>query len=648
MRRHHTFMAAIAVLGSAALLGCPKKNARSLTPCVVSGFVRTVNVTDVSAIDVLFIVDRSESMTNKQAKIAAQIPRMIEVLTNGDINADGKRDFAPPAKGIHFGVVTTDMGMGRNAAPNDGLDFFPCNQAGDDGNLINKYLGNPATTKCVPPPAPEPFVTYDPANTTANAKVVTEVSCRAQVGAGGCGYSQTLESGLKALTPSGSQIQFINTGMTTGGRGDGSNNNFLRPDSLLAVILLTDGDDCSSKDLRAYAPNFPKSSDPSADAARERDSYLTVSGNENFRCTSILNPNWQSQALYDVQRYVDGLLALRPLPELLVFSAIVGVPPNLLPPVDLSDLNADEVPTDYAAILADPAMQQRPGKVIGANNQEFPGPAPACSVSAETQFQGSAQPAQRIVQLAQKLSQQKANAVLQSICSADFTPALNAILKKIASVLNGSCLTRELPRANDGSVKCEVLETLPATGNVTACAQTGAGRDPQPFRVETGGRETCRIQQIVPTRSGGVTRLPPGEGWYYDDFSDEVKNKCPANRQFRVAFSSGLKLITGSSVRFECLLPVKSGSTDNSVGIGTKCDPKAQGDAFCAQSAETANLICDDGTSTCQRSCGDNTAVNGISDALCSDLGAFVCDIDVINKGSRPICVNPSCGGGQK
>ena len=71
-----------------------------------------------------------------------------------------------------------------------------------------------------------------------------------RLGTEGCGFEQQLESMLKALTPSDSSIRFE---MNTAGQGDRANAGFVRPDSLLAIIVVTDEDDGSTIDPQLYA-----------------------------------------------------------------------------------------------------------------------------------------------------------------------------------------------------------------------------------------------------------------------------------------------------------------------------------------------------------------------------------------------------------
>ena len=104
------------------------------------------------------------------------------------------------------------------------------------------------------------YFTFDAvADAPTSAEVssfVTRVSCFGLVGIGGCGSEMPFESMLKALTPRASPIRFHTAPGDSRdlGHGDDPSGNagWLRPDSLLAVIVLTDEDDCSGGDRRVY------------------------------------------------------------------------------------------------------------------------------------------------------------------------------------------------------------------------------------------------------------------------------------------------------------------------------------------------------------------------------------------------------------
>jgi len=314
-----------------------------------------------TALDVLFVVDNSGSMTEEQTSLAMQLPRFYAEL--------GDRYDS-----VHVGVITSDMGTGGFRVPTCTEPNF-----GDDGVL--RTTGNTAIPGCM---ATYPsFLRYD-SSTSDPAAFATDTTCVTVVGTGGCGFEQQLESMLKAVTSSttGSTGSFDGTfGMGTSGHADGANAGFLRPDADFALVLVTDEEDCSALDPELFNP-----------------ASSVYSGDLNLRCFSFPG------AVQPVERYTDGLLAGRD-PRRLHYLLIAGVLPEL-------------TGTDFDAILADPSMEERidpdmPSRLF-----------PSCNVAGR----GFAFAPRRMVELGRQLDRRGAEASIQSICQADFTPAFDALL----------------------------------------------------------------------------------------------------------------------------------------------------------------------------------------------------------------------------
>ena len=107
-------------------------------PCT-PGTMTRIPVTNIDKVDMLFMVDNSNSMREEQAALRTQFAQLIEVLTTGDRDGDGVNDF-PPAKDLHLGVVSSDMGL----LGVDGVD--DCSGLGDDGILQHAPSTDPALT----------------------------------------------------------------------------------------------------------------------------------------------------------------------------------------------------------------------------------------------------------------------------------------------------------------------------------------------------------------------------------------------------------------------------------------------------------------------------------------------------------------------
>jgi hypothetical protein len=398
MRTSQAALAALLALG-----GCSKTTLVDADPAPRPDAGDELGCTDsalsvVDAVDILFVVDNSKSMAEEQQNLAAQLPRLASTLASGrlqGIDAEGKpfEMSFPAAKSIHLGVVTSDMGAsGVEEIP--GGDRTACGTAGtamdtlgDDGVLLRDLDGLPGCTAG----AGGAYLAFD-AETDDAQDLGGPFACRALVGTDGCGFEQQLEAAWKALAPATDK----SFSRGTGGHGNAENAGFLREDSVLAVVVVSDEDDCSIPDeARAlFSPN-------------DQNILLNVS------CG--LNPN----SLHPVSRYVDGLRSLRPdNPDLVVFAAIAGVPLEAEGMLDASGTQ------DHAAILAMEAMQFR---------QDLPDqngnilPKAACETS-----NGRAFPGRRFVEVAKQFGD---NALVRSICSDDFSFAITSVSRAIAKKL---------------------------------------------------------------------------------------------------------------------------------------------------------------------------------------------------------------------
>jgi hypothetical protein len=323
-------------------------------------------------VDLLFMVDNSNSMAEEQASLVMQFPRLVSVLLSGDLDADGVRDFEP-VRSLQVGVVNADMGVGGYSVPTCASPLF-----GDDGILRTR--GNTGIAGCM---ATYPRFLEASAGSPV-APLAMDFSCVAAMGTGGCGFEQQLEATLKALTPRSSPLRFFDG--SRGHGGDGVNAGFLRDDSLLVIIYLTDEEDCSAVDTDIFNPSSTR-----------------YTGDLNLRC--FMYP----EAVHPVERFVNGLAALRH-PSRLIFAAIVGVP-------------LDVVGRSYDEMLAHPNMIERVDPAMPTRL------VPSCNVPGR----GIAFPPRRFVHVAQGLEALGVATTVQSICQSDLSSALAPILEHIAA-----------------------------------------------------------------------------------------------------------------------------------------------------------------------------------------------------------------------
>jgi hypothetical protein len=381
----------------------------------------------IARLDLLFVVDNTNSMAAEQQSLQAALPQFIQALTTGVSRSTWQPAF-PPVRDLHIGVVSTDMGTA-------GFDFSSCRADGGDDGRLQSLPHGPDCAASYPA-----FLSYGMDTPAERSRLARDFACIAALGTGGCGFEQPLEAAFKALWPStfrdavGNTVEpnpytfLSSTPEGTKGRGDvpsaqGGNLGFLRNDaddpSLIAVVVVTDEDDCSVRDSEVLKPAnqlLPES------PYRMQDS--------NLRC--FLNKD----KLHDVvTRYAKGLHWLRlDDPRRVVFAAITGIPTTLVDAQARAGLNFEDAAMRdqfYDHILNDPLMQEvvdpttNPG--TGTGNLT-----PSCSRSDATGQLSTAYPPRRIVQLARSFGEQ---GIVQSICQDDFGPAIDGVVELIARQL---------------------------------------------------------------------------------------------------------------------------------------------------------------------------------------------------------------------
>jgi hypothetical protein len=621
--------------------GCLERDLISLNPCLVSGVARQIEASSIDKVDLLFVVDNSISMTEEQAALKLQFPKLITTLTSG-VRSDGTK--FPAVKNLHLGVVSTDMGL--VGIPNT----FQCDPNGGDDGVLQHQGGRPDCKASYPT-----FLTFE-LGTSNPDEVAKDFGCIATLGTAGCGFEMPLEAGLKALWPKlyvdkdgnaydKNPISFLATSAGgTFGHGDtamtqGGNAGFLRNDpheglSLVAIVVVTDEEDCSSIDTSHFTSdrNNPISQEPI-----------------NLRCFN------HKENLFKVQRYIDGFKQLRPGQEnLVIFAAITGVPTDLVDAAQRARFDDLKTPESreayYDAMLSDARMQEMSdGKGKEANL------VPSChGVTATGKF-ADAYPPLRIVQVARAFGQ---NGVIQSICQNDFGPAMDAIIRAITDRIVSVCLPKPLVRTSAGTVNCNVIWELPppaaaSTTTPTDCEGAGTYLEPvdanRPPMNDRGGKN-CKVKQLPVSEHHTV---PVGKGWYYDDFAEELQMVCQGHPQ-RVSFTESAKPANGVIVKLECINETQLlRSTDTrrmpeQPNIGSPCSdlvdatgaPVPVEDACVVRfrdGSEDRSLFCHTELNVCMRECQSRTQ--------CPP--AWACDTraeSLSQSGGRGFCVNPTCG----
>ncbi len=228
-------------------------------------------------VDVLFVVDNSLSMSDKQRILAKRIPAMLRSLTTP--GADGKR-----ADDVHVALISSSLGSFgtsacapalTNKANDDKAHLLPRDLVSGSGYRLDA-TGAPIAATCPAIPTASTLTwTADPTkggkySGDAGGDLALAASCvMGSVEQDGCGYEQPLEAAYRFLSdPAPYATAAVKC--TFGVSGDACGNNdilvggvdtellaqraaFLRPDSAVVVVYITDENDVS---LRPAGKNW--------------------------------------------------------------------------------------------------------------------------------------------------------------------------------------------------------------------------------------------------------------------------------------------------------------------------------------------------------------------------------------------------------
>lgn len=246
-------------------------------------------------VDLLLVLDDSGSFRPEDEVLRDRLARILRRLARPlDLDRDGNEDW-PRVQDMHVGIVSTSV---------QGPPF--CGHVSD--GALRRGAGADFPT-CRREPYP-PYQSYlGPDDPEA---LIEDVACVAFGPREGCQVEQPLEAIAKALLPSDAPFDYI----AGGPRGDTANAGFLRPDSVLAVLIFTDEDDCSVVDPSIFEP-------PDNDAGAAMPLFDAGAAEGAPGCQGAAE-----EQLHSPERYVEVLRYLRPHhPERVVFGFVGGIEP---------------------------------------------------------------------------------------------------------------------------------------------------------------------------------------------------------------------------------------------------------------------------------------------------------------------------------
>jgi hypothetical protein len=357
----------IALTGAALLAGCPSREVSKVDPNQTKEELKDIPVEINRDIDILFMVDNSGSMIEEQTSLANNFARFTNVLEN----------IEGGLPNVHIGVISSDVGAGP-------FNISGCTGAGDNGSLQSAPRG-----ACDPPAgAYIRDVALDETNRDQNytGTLADTFSCIARLGINGCGFEQPLESMRRALNGS-----------------NPTNQGFLRDNAFLAVIFITDEDDCSTENTQMFDTSQTSVSDPLGPLHSFRCFEFGVTCDPDTPRTpgprQNCAPREDSQYMYGVQQYVDFLKGLKEDPSMIIVGGIIGNPTPV---------------------------------TVGTNTDGWPELQASCVTAA-----GEADPAVRLKAFLDQFPQRN---TITTICNEDLSDALVLIAELLAKVIGNPCI----------------------------------------------------------------------------------------------------------------------------------------------------------------------------------------------------------------
>ncbi|MDY0003025.1 MAG: hypothetical protein RBU30_17120 [Polyangia bacterium] len=496
-------------------------------------------------VDLLFVIDDSGSMLDEQILLQAQFSALMQKL----------RAMEGGLPNVHLGVTSTDLGTSP----------FPitfCEQAGGDGGrLLTGSCVNPTGAPYVVDVEPqaceiskdelgicsahgcqEANCAHEPSTSLAidaatgcprcrnyQGQDLEDVfSCIAGLGTQGCGFEQPLEAMYKALDSAST-----------------ANSGFVRENAFLAVVFITDEDDCSASNPQLYDNSQTDINSQLGPLTSFRCFEFGIQCDQTGRTLQGLRTNCQPREdagalLHPVSRYVNFLQQMKD-PQMLVVAAIAGPVTNQQVTVGLDEYSQPEV---------------------------------AFSCSTE---RGGAVPGVRLRALVDAFNQpEDLSWAFSSICSATYTDALQGVADKIIGGLAPQCPPTPFKGCSDPGAQFG----LPADGY--------AGNDQC--------LPTCRLQDVFQRGTAEESRadLPP---------CLEVcpQGSCQGNQDPALAYASGHPAKRDSSLPVEACWHINYqercvSSNFGEIQVSRRADPPPRSftDMVCVLVPQT-ELLCTDG-----------------------------------------------------
>ncbi len=426
------------VLTIALAAGCTSRTleAPEIRPAVTVRNTQTYHQNN--KLDLLFMVDDSSSMEKMQTKLKQQLPLFMQILESAP---GGLPD-------IHIAVVSSDMG-----APGD-TTIQSCTRFGDQGGFRAAAQDTCLGTTLAPGAT---FLSSGGGVANFTGQISDVFQCIALLGASGCGFESQLASIDRALGADGQ------------GPPPAQNAGFLRDDASLAIVLLTNEDDCSAPtNTKLYSENgAPESlanplgpitggyrcnrfghlcTNPKAGAKNIMPPLTPtpdVTGNPPIlNLTDCESNDTDSGMLTPVRKFISDIRALKPDPDNQIFVAAIMAPT-----------------TPYAVTWV-------PSKKNNASSEQWPQVMHSCGAAGGDDLNPAAtdlvsdgsfgDPGVRIAEFLSGFHE----SVWASICAPTYASALTRIANRINENFSPPCLTGHIALTTAGTPDCSVVDRV--------------------------------------------------------------------------------------------------------------------------------------------------------------------------------------------
>jgi hypothetical protein len=375
-------------------------------------------------VDLLFLVDDSNSMRLSQENLLRNFPRFMQRLES----------FEGGLPNVHIAVISSDMGTGNVTVDRCGSSKGGIFQSRPRGDCTATNLQTDAH-----------YISNVQGVANYTGSLADVFTCIAALGEEGCGFEQQFAAITRALGADGAPPPAENQG-------------FLRDDAYLAIIMITNEDDCST----AVGDGF-----------YQYDTLMSQLGPaQNFRCNEF-------------GHICDGGRPTRYPPNNAITDTVSYQ--SCVSAEGSGGLKTvAETAAQIRALKRDPASQILMAAITGPSapyqvHWKQPSPTspelwPEISHSCVAPDQSYADPSIRVSELVRQFG---GNGLLLSICDAEFDRALENIAQNIEILIKPPCIEGQVATRPGTTVPdCTVVSHTRTNGRdidsaVPACADNG-------------------------------------------------------------------------------------------------------------------------------------------------------------------------------